>query len=112
MDALKLLLAVANVLFGVVSLVAPKRLAEAVGLGVDTPDGLAEIRNGWGGLYLALGLTLLVLQAVPAYQVAGAMYAGMGVTRLAQMLTQKSLRTPIQAGILAFEAVSAVIFLG
>ncbi len=109
MDILKLIFAGLNVVFGLVALVAPKRLADAVGLGTENPVGIAEIRNGWGGIYLAMGVGLIVLQNPAAYAIVGMGYAGMGLTRLVQMALFPILRTPTQAGIVVFEAITAIV---
>lgn len=109
---LKSVFAVINILFGVVALVAPKRLGQAVGLDTDNPTGLAELRIGWGGLYIALGVAAVYMQSTSAFWLLGAGYAGMGATRLAHLIIlNRKFYSPMQVGLMAFEFVSAFVFM-
>lgn len=108
---LKQVFAFLNVVFGLVALIAPKPLAKAVGLETDNPLGIAEIRTGWGGLYLAFGVALLYMQSPSAYWIIGAGYGGMFFTRLVQLLLNRKLFKPSLIGILAFELLTMLIFM-
>lgn len=81
--ALKIVAAVLVLAFGILSLIMPRRLAASVGLGSAEPNGIAEIRIGWGGLYTALGLAALLLRLYPtAFIMLAFAFGGMALTRL------------------------------
>jgi|GEM_PF-1656776 hypothetical protein len=110
--ALKLAAALLVLVFGIISLIAPKRLAASVGLGASEPNGTAEIRIGWGGLYTALGLGALLLRLYPtAFIMLAFAFGGMALTRLLLGFANRALfRNRVYAFALAFEIACALIF--
>lgn len=110
--ALKIVAAVLVLAFGILSLVAPRRLAASVGLGSAEPNGIAEIRIGWGGLYTALGLAALLLRLYPtAFIMLAFAFGGMALTRLVLGLANRALfRNPVYGFALGFEVACALIF--
>jgi hypothetical protein len=73
--------------------------------------GAAEIRASWGGLFLGLGLAALYLRTPDAYFVLGLSYGLTAGVRVVNLLLDRSVFHPVAINILAFEIVSAVIFL-
>lgn len=108
----KIVLAIVNVVFGVVALLRPDLIARVIGVQADSAQGRAELRIQYGGMYVAMGVGVLVLQFYPlAFLMFGIAYAGMALTRLALIVREAPLRTPLNAGLLVFEALCAGVFI-
>ncbi len=108
----KLALAGANVLFGLVGLLRPDLIARIIGVRAESAQGRAELRIQYGGMYVALGVGALLLQFYPvAFVMFGLAYAGMALTRLALIVREAALRTPLNVGLLAFEVICAGVFI-
>jgi len=107
---LKMIAAGASILFGIFALVVPKRTADAAALKADTPEGQAEIRASWGGLFIGLGIAVLYLGTDDAYSVFGIAYAITALVRAATWVQNRSLVNRTSAIIMGFEIVSAIIF--
>jgi hypothetical protein len=108
----KLVLAGANVLFGVVALLRPDLIARIIGVQAEGAQGRAELRIQYGGMYVALGVGAILLQFYPtAFVMFGLAYAGMALTRLALMAREAALRTPLNIGLLALEVICAGVFI-
>jgi len=110
LEILRMFIAITLILFGVAALMAPEALGKAVGLS-SNPKGRAEIRIGWGGLYLAMGAAALWLNATPAYQLIGLMFGAMALTRTAHILRNRRLVDGAYLGILAYEIVVTLLCL-
>lgn len=109
---LKLFFAAVNVLFGIVTLLQPQRAMKLIGLEATNKFVVAEVRIGWGGLYLALGLGALVLRLYPtAFLMFSFAYMGMALTRIVTGVIDRSLWNRVTVAALIFEVVCAVIFL-
>jgi hypothetical protein len=74
LDIIKIVLAVATALIGVVSLVFPKRVRGFTGLDVSTARGMTEIRSILGGTFIGLGIAPLILNDPAAYVMLGIVY--------------------------------------
>lgn len=111
MEILKLLAALASLIFGVVALLRPRIVARMAGVGTDTAKGEAEVRISWGGLFIALALGVIILNSPQAYQLFGIAYLGTFIVRIGTIAADRSL---LDGGFIVsglFELVSAVIFL-
>jgi hypothetical protein len=71
---LKVICAVATVVVGVVSLVAPRSVTGFTGLAAEGPRGITEIRAVLGALFIGLGLAPFILRSPIAYQAGGIVY--------------------------------------
>ncbi|GAB5492009.1 MAG: hypothetical protein Phog2KO_22240 [Phototrophicaceae bacterium] len=107
---LKLGAAIANILFGIVALAFPKRVAEAAFLKADSTEGQAEIRASWGGLFIGLGVAVIFLGSDDAYFVFGIAYAITALVRAITWSLDRSIINRTAMIIMAFEVISAVIF--
>lgn len=108
----KLVLAGANVLFGLVALLRPDLIARVIGVQAESAQGRAELRIQYGGMYVAMGVGAILLQFYPvAFVMFGLAYAGMAITRLALIGREKALRTPLNIGLLVFEVICAGVFI-
>lgn len=109
-EIIRIIAAVASIIFGVVALIIPKRTAESAFLKADTAEGQAEIRASWGGIFIGLGIAVLYLNTDDAYFVFGIAYAITALVRSGTWLRDKSLINRNSAIIMGFEIISAVIF--
>lgn len=110
-EILQVIAAIVTALFGLIALFRPQMLADAAGLNAESVRGAAEIRASWGGLFLGLGLAALYLRTPDAYFVLGLSYGLTAVVRIVNLLLDRRVFHPVVLNILAFEIVSAVIFL-
>ncbi len=79
------LAAVGTVGMGLLGLWAPRRAAMLVRLRETAPEGFAEFRATYGGLFVGLGLLPLLSAAPEAYLVAAASWGGAALGRLVSM---------------------------
>jgi len=110
MEIIKVLVALASVIFGIVSLWRPVAVANAAFLDADTPRGRAEIRASWGGMFIGLGLIVIVLNSYDAYLVFAAAYAATALVRIIGAIQNPKLITRGFYIILAFEVISVIVF--
>lgn len=108
---LKIIAAIASLLFGLVALWNPKRTAEAAFLKADSPNATAEIRAAWGGTFIGLGLAVLFLRTADAYMVFGIAYAATALVRLITWAFDRKLINRTVIFVLIFEIISALIFI-
>lgn len=76
---------VGTIAMGLLGLVAPRRAAMLVRLRESAPEGFAEFRATYGGLFVGLGLVPLLSAAPEAYLVAAAGWGGAAAGRLVSM---------------------------
>lgn len=107
---IRIIAAVASIIFGIVALLIPERIADLFSLKADTAEGQAEIRASWGGTFIGLGIAVLYLNTDDAYFVFGIAYAIMALVRSGNWLRDKSLINRTSALIIGFEIISAIIF--
>jgi hypothetical protein len=89
-EVLKVVAAVGTVVTGLVSLFWPKSIRGFTGLNATGPRGITEIRAVFGGFFLALGITPLVVGASEMYWMLGIAYLAVAAVRAVSMLTDKS----------------------
>ena len=83
----------ALLLSGLAGAVAPRRVAQALELTIDSPRGTAEVRAGLGGTYTALGAWALASSDPAAETAVGAVWLGAAGIRLASLAADRP-RTP------------------
>ena len=109
-EIIRIIAAIASILFGVVALIFPKRTADAAFLSAETKEGQAEIRASWGGTFIGLGIAVLYLGSDDAYFVFGIAYAITALVRSGTWIRDRSLVNRTSAIIMGFEVISAIIF--
>lgn len=92
---LKIIIAGATAITGVISLVLPTKIKRFTGLLADGSRGISEIRAVMGGVFLSLGVTALVFDLAlhnpnPVYQALGIMYLTIGLIRLISIIFDKA----------------------
>ena len=107
---LKNLTALASIIFGIVALFRPQATADAAFLTADTARGKAEIRASWGGLFIGLGIAVIIIGTQDAFLVFASAYALTAIVRVITWLFDRSIISRAGIIILIFEVVSAVIF--
>jgi hypothetical protein len=80
-------------LSGLAGVVAPRRVAEALELTIDSPRGNAEVRAGLGGTYAALGGWAFVSSRPAAETAVGAAWLGAAGVRLVSLALDRP-KTP------------------
>jgi hypothetical protein len=83
----------ALLLSGLAGAAAPRRVAQALELAIDSPRGTAEVRAGLGGTYAALGGWALASSSPAADAAVGAVWLGAAGARLASLAADRP-RTP------------------
>jgi len=87
---LQLIAVIATILTGLVSLVNPLSVQGFTGLTASGGRGITEIRSIFGGLFIGLGIAVLLLGTHETYQMLGIMYLAIGVVRIVSIFMDKS----------------------
>jgi hypothetical protein len=94
MNILKILQFIAVILTivtGLVSLLWPRSVFGFTGLTAPGSRGITEIRSVLGGLFIGLGIAVLLLATHEVYQMLGFMYLAIGAVRAISMVVDKSI---------------------
>jgi hypothetical protein len=75
---------------GLLSLLWPRSVQSFTGLTAPGPRGITEIRAILGGLFIGLGIAVLVLATRQVYQMLGIMYLAIAAVRLVSIFVDKS----------------------
>ena len=87
---LQLIGVIGTILTGLVSLIWPRKVQGFTGLTAPGGRGITEIRAVLGGLFIGLGIAVLVLATRETYQMLGIMYLAIGAVRAVSMFLDKS----------------------
>lgn len=87
---LQLIAVIATILTGLVSLINPLGVQGFTGLTASGGRGITEIRSILGGLFIGLGIAVLVLGTRETYQMLGIMYLAIGIVRIVSIFLDKS----------------------
>lgn len=90
MNILKILVALATALVGLVALIWPRRITGFTGLAAPGGRGITEIRVILGGFFIALGILPVIYNAPDMYLMLGFTYLIAGVIRLVTMFLDQS----------------------
>jgi hypothetical protein len=90
LEILQILVGVATILTGVVSLFWPLRVRGFTGLEVEGGRGITEIRAVLGAFFVGLGAAVLFLNVPAAYHTLGIAYLVVAVVRTVSMFVDKS----------------------
>jgi len=90
---LQIIVAVATVLTGIVSLFWPLKIRNFTGLEVSGGRGLTEIRSILGAFFIGLGFAALYFDIPETYQMLGFSYLLVAVVRGISMFVDKSVVT-------------------
>jgi hypothetical protein len=74
---------------GLLGVLAPSRTAKLVSIEPVGGLGVSEIRATYGGVFLAMGVTCLVIRSPDAYLTAGASWLGAGLLRFPSLVLDK-----------------------
>jgi hypothetical protein len=86
---LRIAAAILTAATGLLALVKPSAAFGFTGLNVDGPRGISEIRAVFGGLFIALGVSPLLL-GNSAYVMLGYAYLAIAITRIFSIIWDKS----------------------
>ena len=87
---LQILLVIATIVTGLVSLIWPRNVFGFTGLTASGPRGITEIRSILGALFIGLGIAVFLLGTREVYQMLGIMYLAIAVVRLGSIFIDKS----------------------
>ena len=87
---LQIIAAVGTILTGLYSLLKPAAVTGFTGLSAVGGRGITEIRSILGGLFIGLGIAVLVLATREVYQALGIMYLAIAAVRLVSIFVDKS----------------------
>jgi hypothetical protein len=87
---LQIIAAVGTILTGLYSLLKPAAVTGFTGLSPVGGRGITEIRSILGGLFIGLGIAILVLATREVYQALGIMYLAIAAVRLVSIFVDKS----------------------
>lgn len=90
LQILKIVVAIATILTGIISLFWPLQIRGFTGLDVIGERGVTEIRAVLGGFFIGLGAAVLILNTPAAYQTLGIAYLVVAVVRTISMFVDKS----------------------
>lgn len=79
-----------TIALGLLGAFAPSKAALLVSIEPKGKTGLSEVRATYGGLFLGMGLTSLVLQTKSAFTVAAACWLGAALLRMASLGLDRS----------------------
>ncbi|MFN2226477.1 MAG: DUF4345 family protein [Anaerolineae bacterium] len=90
LEIVKVVIAAATILTGLVSLLRPRAVQGFTGLTAPGARGLAEIRAILGGAFIGLGLAPLILGFGQAYQMLGITYLVIAAARVVGLVVDGS----------------------
>ena len=90
LKTLQLIAVILTIVTGLVSLVWPRSVQGFTGLTAPDGRGITEIRSILGGLFIGLGIAVLVLATREVYQMLGIMYLAIAAVRLVSIFVDKS----------------------
>ena len=90
---IKILIAVATMGFGVLSIVRPSAAEKFTGLKAEGPRGISEIRAVLGGLFVGLAIAAFIYRTPSAFGTLGIGYLGIAFVRAASIYADKASTT-------------------
>jgi len=107
---IKVLLAVATMAFGAMSIVSPPAAERFTGLTAAGPRGISEVRAVLGGLFVGLGLAAIIYRSSHAFGTVGIGYLAVGIVRAVSIYIDRA-PTPTNWLSLGFELAFGIVFL-
>lgn len=108
LEILKIVVAIATILTGAVSLFWPLKVRGFTGLEVSGGRGITEIRAVLGGFFVGLGAAVIILNDPAAYMTLGIAYLVVAGVRAISMFVDKSVERSNVISVIA-EVVFGVI---
>ncbi|MBN2119278.1 MAG: DUF4345 family protein [Anaerolineales bacterium] len=87
---LQIIIVVATILTGLISLVNPRGVEGFTGLTAPGGRGVTEIRSILGGVFIGLGIAVLLLGTRETYQMLGITYLAIGAVRFVSIFLDRS----------------------
>jgi hypothetical protein len=90
LQILKIIATVGTLGVGLLSLARPRSIKAFTGLDAPGPRGVTEVRAVMGGVFIGLGLAVLLLPDPLAYHILGITYITIAVIRAVSMMVDRS----------------------
>lgn len=90
LEVVQIVIALATIATGAVSLFRPESIRGFTGLVADGPRGITEIRAIMGGVFIGLGLAPLLLNSPEAYRTLGITYLVIAAIRAVSIYVDSS----------------------
>ena len=87
---IKILVAVATLGFGALSIVRPSAAESFTGLAAAGPRGISEIRSILGGVFVGLAIAVFIYRSPHAFGTLGIAYLGIAVVRAASIFVDRA----------------------
>jgi hypothetical protein len=91
LNILQVIAVIGTIITGLVSLIWPRNVQGFTGLSAPGGRGITEIRSILGGVFIGLGIAVLLLATREVYQMLGVMYLAIGAVRAVSMVVDKSI---------------------
>ncbi len=112
MDDIQNVIALITCGLGLFGYLFPRKVIKIVGLSIENWSGYIEIKATYGGGFFAMGLAAMILNDVTAYKMLGALYLGLGLSRiLTIVLAKKQLEVNNTFAFLLFEVVAGALLI-
>lgn len=100
MEWLPLLGALVTLVLGILGLVAPRKIANLVGIVPEGMLGLSEVRATYGGIFIGLGVACLLFQQSEVYFAVGLAWLTAAVARTISIFLDRAFSTKNAGGII------------
>ncbi len=107
---IRVIVAVATIGFGAISIASPSAAERFTGLTAAGPRGTSEIRAVLGGLFVGLGVAALIYRTASAFGTVGIGYLIIAIVRAVSIYWDKA-ATPTNWVSLGFEAAFGILLL-
>jgi len=97
---------------GVLGFLWPHQVSKVIGLGLPSQLAISEFRATYGGLFIGVGVAVLVIGSSDAARVLGAAWAGAFIARAVSVVIDRSRSKENTAGLAIEAAVAALLLLG
>lgn len=112
MHYLPIIGAVVTLILGVFGLLAPRKAAALVGVTPLNRVGISEIRATYGGLFIGLGVTTLLLANKSVYSVAAACWLGAALARIISIFADNSHDKKNWGGVFLETSIGTLLLMG
>ncbi|XOB93783.1 DUF4345 family protein [Pseudomonadota bacterium 24LQ007] len=112
MELIPLLGAVCTLALGILGLVAPRKVADLVGVAPEGALGLSEIRATYGGIFIGLGAACLSFQQSEVYVAVGLAWLLAAVSRIVSIFLDQAYSSKNVGGVIVEAGIGSLLVAG